>query len=521
VPQLLRAKLLHIAHDLPTSGHLGIKKTYDRLARHFFWLGMRSSVVQYCRTCETCQRLGKLNMQHRAPLINLPVIGDIFSRIAIDIVGPLKPCASGSRFILTVIDFASHYPLAFALKNHTAMEVVRCLIEVFTQYGFPDELLSDCGTEFLSELTQIFLLEIQVWQMKTSPYHPQTNGCLERFHRTLKGMLKGCLETYEGDWDLLLPWVLFAYREVPVEGLGFSPFELVFGRNVKGVLQLIKKSWLDSNALDHVKSVNVIEYILSLRDRIRNSLEIVNDLEEKVKKKSKVWYDRKAREVSYDVGDQVLLLLPLVGKPLQAKYSGPYIVEKRLGEVDYVICTPDRRKSRRTVHANLMRKFIPRDTPPVLPVAVVGVDASVQGLREDKFACVKLDHLQPQQRAQLLSLLDGFRVVFDERPGKTTVVEHRIELIPNARPVKQAPYRLHPDKLRSVNLQIDSLLAEGIIEESTSAWAAPILVVPKPDGTGRLCVDFRRLNAVTVPDPFPMLCINPMLDSCRWSSVQA
>ena len=67
-----------------------------------------------------------------------------------------------------------------------------------------------------------------------------------------------------------------------------------------------------------------------------------------------------------------------------------------------------------------MRKFIPRDTPPVLPVAVVGVAASVQGLREDKFACLKLDHLQPQQRAQLLSLLEGFRVIFDERPGKTT-----------------------------------------------------------------------------------------------------
>src|SRR6218665_1676926 len=71
------------------------------------------------------------------------------------------------------------------------------------------------------------------------------------------------------------------------------------------------------------------------------------------------------------------------------------------------------------------------------PLLCVGVGASVQGLREDKFACVKLDHLQPQQLAQLLSLLDGFRVVFDERPGKTTVVEHRIELVPNARPVKQ------------------------------------------------------------------------------------
>lgn len=85
----------------------------------------------------------------------------------------------------------------------------------------------------------MFLLDIKVWQLKTSSFHPQTSGCLERINRVLKGMLKGYLKTYERDLDLLLAWVLFAYREVPVEGLGFSPFEVVFGRSVKGVLQLI------------------------------------------------------------------------------------------------------------------------------------------------------------------------------------------------------------------------------------------------------------------------------------------
>jgi len=120
VPQHLRPTLLDTAHYLPASGHLGIKKTYDRLARHFYWLRMRKSVVKYCRISETFLRLGKLNMRHRAPLINLPVISEIFSRIAIDVGGPLPICQSGCRFILTVIDFASHYPLPFALKTHTA-----------------------------------------------------------------------------------------------------------------------------------------------------------------------------------------------------------------------------------------------------------------------------------------------------------------------------------------------------------------------------------------------------------------
>lgn len=88
--------------------------------------------------------------------------------------------------------------------------------------------------------------------------------------------------------------------------------------------------------LGHVKSANVIDFILNLRNRIRTFLEIMNEMEEKVKK---VWYDRKARDASYDIGDQVLLLLPLAGKSLQAKYIVPYIVEKMLGEIDYVICS--------------------------------------------------------------------------------------------------------------------------------------------------------------------------------------
>ena len=165
--------LLRILHDLPTANHLGVQKTFDQLARHFFWVGMGKSVVQYCRTCDARQRLGKSNLQNRAPLINVPVIGTTFSKLAIDIVGPLKTCQSGNRFILTVIDFTSHYLLAYNLKSYTEMDVVKCLVEVFSQYGLADELLSDCGSEFLSQITQVFLVECDIGQLKTSPNHLQ------------------------------------------------------------------------------------------------------------------------------------------------------------------------------------------------------------------------------------------------------------------------------------------------------------------------------------------------------------
>ena len=132
----------------------------------------------------------------------------------------------------------------------------------------------------MSELLQLFLLESKVAQLKTSPYHTQSNSCLERFHRTLKSMLKGIGESFPGDWDQMLPWPLFASREIPVEGLFLFPFHLVFGRNVKGVLQLIKQSWLKDTIPDKVRSQNVIDCVLDLIEIIRTSIDIVNQNEE-------------------------------------------------------------------------------------------------------------------------------------------------------------------------------------------------------------------------------------------------
>jgi hypothetical protein len=211
----------------------------------------------------------------------------------------------------------------------------------------------------------------------------------------------------------------------------------------------------------------------------------------------------------------VLLLLPLIGKPLQAKYCGPYVVLKRLGEVDYVISTPDRRKIKRVVHVNLLKRYLSREMAeelmPNVNVVLSGKDATTT---HDKVLLpdVLLDHLTVHQRQQLMTMLHEFQHVFGEQPGRTTLIEHSIQLVDGAKPVRQAPYRLHPEKLRSVNAEISDLLKAGIIEESESPWAAPIVVVPKSDGSGRLCTDFRRLNLLTVADPFPMPRIDSLLD---------
>jgi len=139
----------------------------------------------------------------------------------VDVVGPLERCkVRGCRFLVTIIDLASHFPLAYPVREHTAAELAKCLINAFSLFGFPCEILSDQGTEFLSEIMKMFLRECNVKHIKASVYHSQTNGSLERFHWCLKNMLKAILhDNANASWEEVLPLVLFAYREVPVQGL--------------------------------------------------------------------------------------------------------------------------------------------------------------------------------------------------------------------------------------------------------------------------------------------------------------
>jgi len=226
VPESLRCKILFLARDIPASGHLGIAKTKNRLWPHFYWPRMSKHVCHYCKSCDQCQRLGKGRKPSLAPLMPLPVMTEPWSRIAIDIVGPLPTCdKSQNRFVLTVLDLATHYPEAIALTDHRAPQVAKALSTVFCRFGFCQEILSDQGTDFMSEVMKYFLREFNISHIRTSPYHPQTNGSCERFHRTMKSMIRSVSDKFENSWDECLPWILFAYREIPVQSLGFSPFE--------------------------------------------------------------------------------------------------------------------------------------------------------------------------------------------------------------------------------------------------------------------------------------------------------
>ena len=165
-----------------------------------------------------------------------------FKRIALDIVGPLNKSGRGHKFILVLCDYATKYPEAVPLKTIDSETVASAMIEIFSRVGIPYEILTDQGSNFMSSLMCQLCKLLNIKKLNTSPYHPQANVLVENFNGTLKKMLKCYAQEEPADWDKHIPYVLFAYREAPHESIGYSPFELLYGRRVRGPLQVMKEN---------------------------------------------------------------------------------------------------------------------------------------------------------------------------------------------------------------------------------------------------------------------------------------
>lgn len=161
---------------------------------------------------------------------------------------------------------------------------------------------------------------LQVDALRTSPYHPQTDGLVERFNQTLKEMLRKTATAEGKDWDKLIPFVLFAYREVPQESTGFSPFELLYGREVRGPLDVLKEEWESSPKSDE----SVVSHVILMRKKLEEMASLVEENVTRAQTRQKRWYDQTARKREFQTGDHVLVLLPSSTSKLMAQWQGPY-----------------------------------------------------------------------------------------------------------------------------------------------------------------------------------------------------
>lgn len=257
VPKDFRRRVFNAVHNL---SHPGSRATVKLVSQKFVWHGMKKEVRTWASECIDCQT-SKIQRHTRAPLEKFTVPDKRFSHIHIDIVGPLPP-SDGATHLLTIIDRNTRWPEAIPLRDTSTVECSRALISVWiARFGVPSDISSDQGPQFTSALWSEVAKRLGVTLHHTTAYHPQANGMVERFHRSLKAALKARLKGPQ--WQDELPWVLLGLRTVPKEDFHMSTAELVYGEPIAVPGDFVSDNTLPWSGADYLNKYRLRTQTLS------------------------------------------------------------------------------------------------------------------------------------------------------------------------------------------------------------------------------------------------------------------
>ena len=228
IPKSWKFNILEEAQD--KLGHQGNNHMYCLIKHQYYWKGMNKDIRKYIANCILC-RLDKAKVQ-QYPLQMTEIPDRPFDKIAIDLVTDCKTSTSGNKCILTIIDHLTGWPEAFSIPTKSTDTIVTTLINHYLPVHMcPRYILSDNGTEFKNNLMDQVLQQPGIDRIFSAPYHPQSNGKLEVFHKYLKPTLKKLREKDSANWDKYINQVLASYRITPNLATTESPFFLVYGRD--------------------------------------------------------------------------------------------------------------------------------------------------------------------------------------------------------------------------------------------------------------------------------------------------
>ncbi|UYV85033.1 hypothetical protein LAZ67_X004344, partial [Cordylochernes scorpioides] len=279
LPSKLIKRVLRIAHET----HQGMTRTKQLLREKYFWINMDFDIENLIRNCPICVRNQPLINDQ--PLQIVPLPSKPWMKLGIDIVGPI-----GHHYVLTVIDYYSSYPEAMIIEDISSKTIIKKLMEIFARHGYPHEVVTDNGLQFVSTSMERFLKECGIGHIKASPYYPKSNGKIERFHRFLKKQFNSSSE--EGkDWKEDLSRILMSYRTTPNRCTGKTPAFLLFSREIK-----TKLSSLVNDAEEDES--NIKEFNMVYKEKMKTYNDII----------------RKASPHNFEIGNLVYVANPNNGK---------------------------------------------------------------------------------------------------------------------------------------------------------------------------------------------------------------
>ena len=354
VPQVAKRSVLEQLHDSKvTGGHFALHKTLERIRQRFWWPMMRRDIDKWIKSCKPCAARSTAGRNLKAELQPITV-GVRFAKVAADILGPVtRNRDTGNKYILVITNYFTKYVITVALWTITAADVAKAFVEKWVlRFGAPDTLHTDQGTNFCSELVTEVCTLLNIERTRTSPYHPQGNGQVERHNRVLADVIcKYCSEN-PGEWESILPYVEFVYNTTVHKSTGETPFSLVFGDEAVYPIDLMFPKPPDTELTVH-------EYTQLLDEKFREAHMCARETLGAVQQRQKDKFFKRTYGKPYQRDDKVWLFSPQLAKTKKfyQPWTGPYTVVRKINEVDYEICSEKNKKKNQIVHYNRLKPF--------------------------------------------------------------------------------------------------------------------------------------------------------------------
>jgi hypothetical protein len=318
-------------------------------------------VKNFCLTCDLCASRKPPCRRPRAPM-QQHLTGVPMERVSLDVLGPLPKSNADNKFILLICDYFTKWVEAFPLPDQEAKTIADKFVKEFVcRYGTPRRLFSDQGSNFQSKLFKEVCQLLEIDKSRTTPYHPQSDGLVERTNRTIEAMMSMFVSPGQRDWDEYLPYIMMAYRSAIQETTGYFPNQMMLGREAELPIDLIIGTPPDE---ERVKTG--VEYVEAMHTKMQVVYNKARDNIQLRSDRQKRNYDLKTQMKRYERGDAIWLHNPARKKGVSPKlvraWEGPYLVVTRLSDVTYRVQRSPRAKMK-VVHFDRMKPYMGREVP--------------------------------------------------------------------------------------------------------------------------------------------------------------
>ena len=342
IPDCLRPLALRLYHE--GLAHPGRKRSFETIRLNYVWDGMYEAMRKHVSKCRYCGQRKVHTNASKAPIQEYQIPPYPFWRCHIDITGPFVKSKAGNSYVLVLKDALSKWIELIAIPDTTAVTVAQFLLsEIYCRYGSIEELVSDRGHEFLNETMDELRELLLIKKLATTPYHPQANGMIEGYMKTLKDNLQMFVNASHTDWDEYLQVVAHCYRTTVHTATGYTPFYSIFGREAKS----ISNSW----AREFLQNKRLTPYVEKLVKTLSQHWHFLGDKMKQTQAKLNLRPKERRIFKELRIGQQVYhRQIPKLkykyyldkkeyglSKKLQYRYVGPYHINRKISPVVYEI----------------------------------------------------------------------------------------------------------------------------------------------------------------------------------------